>query len=129
MDFKHYRYIFQMEVKLLYFKQKRIWSYKCFKEYISRLPFSALSINSDNGSEFINWEVLRYSKSNNIQFTRTRLYKKDDDAYIERKNWSNVRKLIGWDRYEGLKSQKLLNKFYTDNLRIFFNLFMPSLKL
>lgn len=96
---------------------------------LSRLPFKVLSINSDNGSEFINWELLRYCKSNNIQFTRTRPYKKDDNAYIEQKNWSNVRKLIGWDRYEGIKSQDLLNSLYYENLRIFFNLFMPSVKL
>jgi hypothetical protein len=96
---------------------------------ISRLPFSVLSINSDNGSEFINWELLRYCKSNNIQFTRTRPYKKDDNAYIEQKNWSNVRKIIGWDRYEGIKSQDLLNNLYSNNLRLFFNLFMPSVKL
>ncbi len=48
---------------------------------------------------------------------------------ILKKNWSNVRKLIGWDRYEGTKSQKLLNNLYSANLRIFFNLFMPSVKI
>jgi hypothetical protein len=98
-------------------------------DIFKRLPFNVLSINSDNGSEFINWELLRFCRTNNIQFTRTRPYKKDDNAYIEQKNWSNVRRVIGWDRYEGIKSQRLLNKLYFENLRIFFNLIMPSTKL
>lgn len=98
------------------------------KNIISRMPFDIISINSDNGSEFINWELLRYCKNSNILFTRARPYKKDDNAYIEQKNWTNVRKLIGWDRYEGEKAKELLNGLYRDELRLFLNLFMPSVK-
>jgi len=76
------------------------------------MPFNIISINSDNGSEFINWELLRYCKNNNILFSRTRPYKKDDNAYIEQKNWTNVRKIIGFDRYEGKKAKDLLNDLY-----------------
>ncbi|MCX7641759.1 MAG: DDE-type integrase/transposase/recombinase, partial [Elusimicrobiales bacterium] len=96
---------------------------------ISYFPFNIVSINSDNGSEFINWELLRYCKINNILFTRTRPYKKDDNAYIEQKNWTNVRRIIGWDRFEGEKAKKLINDLYSNELSIFLNLFMPSVKL
>lgn len=98
------------------------------KNIISRMPFNIISINSDNGSEFINWELLRYCKNNNILFSRTRPYKKDDNAYIEQKNWTNVRKIIGFDRYEGKKAKDLLNDLYRNELRLFLNLFMPSVK-
>jgi len=98
------------------------------KNIISRMPFNIISINSDNGSEFINWELLRFCKNNNIQFSRTRPYKKDDNAYIEQKNWTNVRKIIGFDRYEGEKAKKNINELYRNELRLFLNLFMPSVK-
>ena len=67
------------------------------KNILYRMPFKVISINSDNGSEFINWELLRFCKENQILFSRTRPYKKDDNAYIEQKNWTNVRKVIGWN--------------------------------
>jgi transposase InsO family protein len=59
------------------------------------LPFVLQGIDSDNGSEFINAHLLRYCERHRIQFTRGRPYKKDDNAHIEQKNWTHVRKLIG----------------------------------
>jgi len=92
-------------------------------------PFPIRGINPDNGSEFINYHLYRYCKKNGIEFTRSRPYKKDDNAHIEQKNWTNVRKLIGWGRYDTIKSVDAMNGLYKNELRLFMNLFTPSLKL
>ncbi|MDH4244569.1 MAG: hypothetical protein OEV38_12520, partial [Nitrospira sp.] len=84
--------------------------------------------DSDNGSEFINGHLVAFCRRHRIQFTRSRPYKKDDNAHVEQKNWTHVRKLIGWDRYETLEAQQALNALYAD-LRLFQNLFQPSMKL
>ncbi len=97
-----------------------------------QLPFPLKGIDSDNGSEFINNRLLAFCQQrpagHTIQFTRSRPYKKDDNAHIEQKNWTHVRKLMGWDRYDTAKAQEAANQLY-DELRIFQNLFQPSMKL
>jgi len=99
------------------------------EDIIADLPFIVKGVDSDNGSEFINWHLYRYCGKNKIQFTRSRPYKKDDNAHIEQKNWTHVRKLVGWDRYDSAKALALLNSLYTDPLRAWMNLFQPSVKL
>ena len=64
-----------------------------------RLPFSLLGLDSDNGSEFINQHLYNYCQRHGITFTRSRSYKKNDSCHVERKNWSVVRRLVGYDRY------------------------------
>lgn len=96
-----------------------------------QLPFPLRGIDSDNGSEFINhhlWAFCRQRQGRKIQFTRSREYKKDDNAHIEQKNWTHVRQFTGWDRYDSPKAQKVMNDLY-DRLRLFQNLFLPCLKL
>ncbi|MEK7772420.1 MAG: integrase [Pseudomonadota bacterium] len=93
------------------------------------LPFTLKGLDSDNGSEFINWHLWRYCKKNNIQPFRGRPYKKDDNAHIEQKNWTHVRKLMGWDRYDTQDAVDAMNDLYRNELRIFMNLFIPSIKL
>lgn len=93
------------------------------------LPFQLVGIDSDNGSEFINYHLLRYCKRQGIQFTRSRPYKKDDNAHIEQKNWTHIRKLIGWDRYDSLSAVEAMNELYRGELRLFMNLYQPSVKL
>jgi hypothetical protein len=93
------------------------------------MPFRLQGIDSDNGSEFLNAHLVRYCKTHRIQFTRGRPYKKDDNAHIEQKNWTHVRKLIGWDRYDTPEAVKLLNDLYRNELGIMMNLFQPSVKL
>jgi hypothetical protein len=92
-------------------------------------PFPILAYDPDNGSEFINWHLVRYCAQNKIGLTRSRPYKKDDQAYIEQKNWTHVRKLIGWDRYDSQDAVDAMNDLYRNELRLFMNLFMPSVKL
>jgi hypothetical protein len=101
------------------------------KKIEDRLPFALLGIDSDNGSEFINahlWAFCRKRKGRKVQFTRSRPYKKDDNAHIEQKNWTHVRKLIGYDRYDTPLALHAMNDLYAD-LRLFQNFFQPSMKL
>lgn len=93
-----------------------------------RQPFSFAGIDSDNGSEFINHELHRYCKDNGICFTRSRTYTKNDSCHVEQKNWSLVRRHIGYGRYEGEAALKLLNEYYA-LLRLHVNFFSPSTKL
>jgi hypothetical protein len=93
------------------------------------LPFRLRGIDSDNGSEFINDHLYRYCQAHAIQFTRGRPYKKDDNAHIEQKNWTHVRKLVGYLRYDTPAAVTALNDLYRHELRLFQNLFLPSVKL
>ena len=92
-------------------------------------PFKILGIDSDNGSEFINYHLFRRCQQRSIQFTRGRPYKKDDNAHIEQKNWTHVRKLLGWDRYDSQIAVDAINDLYRNELSLFQNLFLPSVKL
>ena len=93
------------------------------------LPFNLLSLDSDNGGEFINYHLVRYCQREKIQFTRSRPYKKDDNAHIEQKNWTHVRKLMGWSRYDSSEAEEAMSQLYRNDLRLFMNLFQPSVKL
>jgi len=93
------------------------------------LPFRLCGIDSDNGSEFINWPLGRWCEEHQIQFTRGRPYKKDDNAHVEEKNWTHVRKLLGWERYDTPEALEAINDLYRHELRWWLNLFRPSVKL
>jgi hypothetical protein len=94
-----------------------------------KLPFPMRGIDSDNGSEFINYHLMAYCKERGIQFTRSRPYKKDDNAHVEQKNWTHVRKLLGYLRYDSDQALLAMNELYREDLRYFHNLFLPSVKL
>lgn len=92
------------------------------------LPFPLLGLDTDNGGEFINYELLRYCEKEKITFTRARPYRKNDQAHVEEKNGSVVRRLVGYDRYEGLDAWRRLTALY-GVLRCYVNFFQPSMKL
>ena len=92
------------------------------------LPFPLLGLDSDNGSEFINDTLYRYCLSEQITFTRSRPYQKNDQAHVEQKNWSVVRHTVGYDRLESSEELALLGSIYSD-LRLYINFFQPVLKL
>src|SRR5579863_8784442 len=92
------------------------------------LPFALRGIDSDNGSEFINQHLCRYCQAQAVQFTRGRPYKKDDNAHIEQKNWTHVRRLLGYLRYDTPGAREAINDLYRHELRRFQNLFLPSVK-
>jgi len=93
------------------------------------LPFTLKAIDCDNGSEFINHHLMRYCQRHGIQFTRGRPYRKNDNAHVEQKNWTHVRKLVGWDRYDTAAQQNALNELYEDCWGPMMNLYQPCVKL
>jgi len=93
-----------------------------------RLPFLLLGIDSDNGSEFINDLLYHYCLDEQITFTRSRPYRKNDQAHVEQKNWSVVRHTVGYDRWETEQERILLENIY-DDLQLYINFFQPSFKL
>jgi hypothetical protein len=97
-------------------------------ELRQNLPFPLLGLDSDNGSEFINDTIYRYCLSEQITFTRSRSYQKNDQAHVEQKNWSVVRHTVGYDRLETSEELDLLRSIYAD-LRRYINFFQPVLKL
>jgi hypothetical protein len=93
------------------------------------VPFPLRAIDSDNGSEFINHHLVRYCTNQRIQFTRGRPYKKDDNAHIEQKNWTHVRKLFGWDRYDTPALLEAMNALYRGPWGAMMNSYQPCVKL
>lgn len=93
-----------------------------------RLPFPLLGLDSDNGSEFINQHLYNYCRKEGITFTRSRAYKKNDSCYVEQKNWSIVRRIVGYDRYSSHAALERLNLIYAI-LRQYVNFFQPTMKL
>ena len=93
-----------------------------------RLPFELLGFDTDNDSAFINETVRDYCLSQEITFTRCRPYRKNDQAFVEQKNGSVVRRLVGYRRYEGIEAATLLAELYA-SARLFVNFFQPSFKL
>ena len=94
------------------------------------LPFALQGIDSDSGSEFINYHCVRYCNTKpKLLFTRSRPYKKNDNAHVEQKNWTHVRKVLGWQRLEGHAVATAMNDLYAGDLRMWMNYFQPSVKL
>ena len=93
-----------------------------------RLPFPLMGLDSDNGSEFINYYLFNYCQDEEITFTRSRAHKKNDSCHVEQKNWSVVRRLVGYDRYGSKAALEALNRVY-DLTRLYFNFFQPDMKL
>ena len=102
------------------------------KDVEQSLPFPLRGFDSDNGGEFLNHHLLRHFTDNRktpIQFTRSRAYKKDDNAHIEQKNWTHVRQFLGYRRFDNPKIVDLLNDLYKNEWRLYHNFFLPSVKL
>jgi hypothetical protein len=106
----------------------QVWVFEALKDIRARLPFPLLGIDSDNGSEFINNHLLRYCQQEKITFTRGRAGKKNDGCFVEQKNYSVVRRAVGYARYDSPAQQRLLNALYAQ-LRLYTNYFQPVMKL
>lgn len=94
-----------------------------------RCPFYWKEIHSDCGKEFINAHLLKYTEKEDLGFSRSRPYKKNDNCLVEQKNWTHVRKFIGYSRHDSLKELDILNDIYRNELRLFKNYFQPIIKL
>jgi transposase InsO family protein len=93
-----------------------------------RLPFPLEEIHTDNGGEFINDILYPWCRKEGIRFTRGRSYRKNDQAYVEQKNWSVPRRLIGYDRYRSKAAYEQLQRLY-EHVRLYVNYFQPVSKL
>jgi hypothetical protein len=92
-----------------------------------RLPFPLRELHTDNGSEFINLLLYPWCQKQGVRFSRGRPYKKNDQAFVEQRNWSGVRKPIGYDRLTSKESLALLRQYYTLH-RTYMNFFQPIRK-
>jgi transposase InsO family protein len=92
------------------------------------LPFALQALDVDNGSEFVNDKLIQYCLDHGIELTRSRPYRKNDQAWIEQKNGAIVRKLLGYRRFEGLAAARAITRLYGAS-RLFVNFFQPSFKL
>lgn len=95
------------------------------------LPFPLLGFDCDNGSEFLNWHLLKFfsQRKRPIHYTRSRAYHKNDNAHIEEKNWTHVRQYLGYERFDKIELVDLMNDLYTTEWYLYFNFFIPSTKL
>jgi len=95
------------------------------------IPFTLKGFHCDNGSEFLNRHLIRYftDRPKVVFFTRSRPYKKNDNAHVEQKNWSHVRQLLGYDRLDQPELIPLINDLYTNEWSLYQNHFCPSFKL
>ena len=106
----------------------QVWVFEALKDVRERLPFKLLGIDSDNGSEFINNHLYRYCKAEKITFTRARSSRKNDNCFIEQKNYSVVRRAVGYMRHDTPEEVAILNELY-GFLRLYSNFFQPVMKL
>jgi len=106
----------------------QVWVFAGIKIIKERLPFSILGLDSDNGAEFINAHLLRYCAEEHITFTRSRPYRKNDSCFVEQKNWSVIRRTVGYGRYDMDNELNLLNGLY-GYLRLYVDFFQPVRKL
>lgn len=94
-----------------------------------RYPFAWQGIHSDNGSEFINAHLFGYAEKEGLDFSRSRPYKKNDNCLVEQKNWTHVKKFVGYLRYDTKAELDILNDLYRNELRLYKNFFQPVIKL
>lgn len=98
-------------------------------EIQSSLPFSLQGLDSDSGGEFVNWHMVKWCQEQGLFFTRSRPDRKNDNAYVEQKNYTHVRKWLGYRRYDTKPQLKLINDLYRNELRLFNNFFRPVMKI
>jgi hypothetical protein len=103
-------------------------THAALKDVKAELPFPLLGIDSDNDSTFINHQLWRWCEDEKIAFTRSRPYKKNDNAHVEQKNWTCVRKIFGYVRIDDPREAKLMNELYRGPLRFYTNFFKPVMK-
>ena len=102
------------------------------KNIEENIAFPVLGFDCDNGSEFLNHHLVRYFTDRPnapVQFTRSRPYKKNDNAFVEQKNWTHVRQLLGYDRFDNPELVPIINDLYLNEWSLFNNYFCPTLKL
>ena len=95
----------------------------------SHFPFPILSVDFDNGKEFVNWDLHGYCTRGGIAFTRSRSYHKNDQAHIEGKNYQSLRRAVGYGRITDQRLVDMFNDMYQIEHRLLTNFFYPTMKL
>lgn len=94
-----------------------------------RMPFNWLEFHPDNGSNLLNFAVYVYAEEENLKYSRSRPYCKNDNCFIEQKNSTHIRQVIGYLRYDTQEEMQCLNDLYQNELRLYKNFFQPVIKL
>lgn len=102
---------------------------KAVDESKNAIPFRLIGVDSDSGSEFVNWHMVRYCKEHKLFFTGSRPDRKNDNAYVEQKNNTHIRKWLGYGRYDTNEQLNAINDLYRNELRLFNNFFRPVMKI
>jgi hypothetical protein len=118
-------------------EQRAVWAkgeedvVKQMRSIEKALPFALLGFDSDNGGEFLNHRMLKHflDRKRPVQFTRSRAYRKNDNAHVEQKNWTHVRQWLGYHRLDNPAVVALMNDLYENEWRLFHNFYCPSVKL
>jgi hypothetical protein len=118
-------------------EQRALWGkgqrgvFEAIKNIRKILPFKVLGFDCDNGGELLNYMLLEYftNKKQPVQYTRSREYKKNDNAHIEEKNWTHIRQFIGYQRFDKIETTDMLNDLYLTEWRFYLNFFIPAFKL
>lgn len=105
-----------------------VWVREALQDVARSLPARLRGLDSDNGTEFINHHLIRWCDAEKITFTRSRPYRKNDNCFVEQKNWSVVRQTVGYARFEGAEAVAALNELYA-KLALWVNFFCPQQKL
>ncbi len=104
------------------------WCLEALRDIQASLPFPLRGIDSDNGAEFINAQLMAFCEQEQITFTRSRPYRKNDNCFVEQKNWPVVRQQVGYLRYDTPGELRVLNELY-GHLRLYVNYFQPQMRL
>lgn len=115
--------------KQIFFKKTKAKVVGILHTLKQQFPFPLLSVDFDNGGEFVNWELHKYCTKEKISFTRSRSYHKNDQAHIEGKNYQSVRKVVGYERINDLKVIDMISDLYQNEHRLLTNYFYTTLKL
>jgi len=103
---------------------------EAFRHILARLPFPVREVHPDNGSEFFNWHLVRFwqEAAQGIKLSRSRPFHKNDNRFVEQKNFTQVRAFLGHERLDTVAQTLLLNQLY-DRMWLYYNLFQPVIRL
>ncbi len=94
-----------------------------------RMPFAWIEFHPDNGTNLLNFAVYAYAEKEKLKYSRSRPYHKNDNCFIEQKNSTHIRQVIGYLRYDTMKELNCLNDLFRNELRLYKNFFQPVIKL
>jgi hypothetical protein len=104
---------------------------RAFNGIEEALPFRLRGVDADNGTEFLNHSMMAHltGRKRPLEFTRSREYKKNDNAHIEGRNWTHIRQYLGYQRFDNPEVVPLMNDLYANEYSLLINFFLPSVKL